>query len=124
MVDVVICTAGTPSTVKAPKPTSIDTCVFCGSAAQDARISRTAHPAHGARQVGAAGDLGGIPGLAIAAFMAFMLREKLANFIPGFVMTPGIAIAGVAMMLALGLITGMTALNAMRLKIATALGRG
>ena len=69
--------------------------------------------------------LGGIPGLAIAAFIAFMLREKLANFIPGFVMTPGIAVAGIAMMLALGLITGIIpALNAMRLKIAAALGRG
>lgn len=69
--------------------------------------------------------LGGIPGLAIAAFMAFMLRENLSNFIPGFAMTPGIAIAGVAMILALGLITGfIPALNAMRLRIAAALGRG
>jgi putative ABC transport system permease protein len=69
--------------------------------------------------------LGGIPGLAIAAFIAFMLRENLANFIPGFAMTPGIAIAGIAMILALGLITGIIpALNAMRLRIAAALGRG
>jgi putative ABC transport system permease protein len=53
------------------------------------------------------------------------LRENLANFIPGFAMTPGIAIAGIAMILALGLITGIIpALNAMRLRIAAALGRG
>src|SRR4030081_3919424 len=69
--------------------------------------------------------LGGIPGLAIAAFIAFMLRENLSNFIPGFAMTPGIAAAGIAMILALGLITGIIpALNAMRLRIAAALGRG
>ena len=69
--------------------------------------------------------LGGIPGLAIAAFIAFMLRENLSNFIPGFAMTPGIAAVGVAMILALGLITGIIpALNAMRLRIAAALGRG
>lgn len=69
--------------------------------------------------------LGGIPGLALAAFIAFMLRENLSNFIPGFAMTPGIALAGIAMILALGLITGIIpALNAMRLRIAAALGRG
>ena len=40
-------------------------------------------------------------------------------------MTPGIAIAGIVMILALGVITGIIpALNAMRLKIAAALGRG
>jgi putative ABC transport system permease protein len=69
--------------------------------------------------------LGGIPGLAIAALIAFMMRENLSNFIPGFAMTPGIAIVGIAMILALGLITGIIpALNAMRLRIAAALGRG
>ena len=40
-------------------------------------------------------------------------------------MTPGIALTGLALILALGLITGIIpALNAMRLRIATALGRG
>jgi putative ABC transport system permease protein len=69
--------------------------------------------------------LGGIPGLALAALFAFMLRENMSNFVPGFAMTPGIALAGTAMILALGLITGIIpALNAMRLKIAAALGRG
>jgi putative ABC transport system permease protein len=49
----------------------------------------------------------------------------MANFVPGFAVTPGIAAIGVALMLALGLLTGVIpALNAMRLKIAAALGRG
>jgi putative ABC transport system permease protein len=69
--------------------------------------------------------LGGIPGLALAALFAFLLRENMSNFVPGFAMTPGIALAGTAMILALGVITGIIpALNAMRLKIAAALGRG
>jgi putative ABC transport system permease protein len=69
--------------------------------------------------------LGGIPGLALAALIAFALRNSMANFVPGFAVTPGIAAIGVALMLALGLLTGVIpALNAMRLKIAAALGRG
>jgi putative ABC transport system permease protein len=69
--------------------------------------------------------LGGIPGLALAALFTLALRENLSNFIPGFAMTPGIALLGLALMLALGAITGIIpALNAMRLKIAAALGRG
>ena len=62
---------------------------------------------------------------ALAALFAFMLRENMSNFVPGFAMTPGIALIGIAMILALGVITGIIpALNAMRLKIAAALGRG
>jgi putative ABC transport system permease protein len=69
--------------------------------------------------------LGGIPGLALAALITLALRENMANFIPGFAMTPGIALVGLALMLGLGMITGIIpALNAMRLKIAAALGRG
>ena len=69
--------------------------------------------------------LGGIPGLTLAALFTLVLRDNLANFIPGLAMTPGIALAGLGLMLALGMITGIIpALNAMRLKIATALGRG
>jgi putative ABC transport system permease protein len=69
--------------------------------------------------------LGGIPGLAIAALFTLALRENMSNFIPGFAMTPGIAVIGLALMLGLGMITGIIpALNAMRLKIAAALGRG
>jgi putative ABC transport system permease protein len=69
--------------------------------------------------------LGGVPGLVLAAIIAFMLRENLSNFVPGFAMTPGIALIGLALILSLGLITGIIpALNAMRLRIAAALGRG
>jgi putative ABC transport system permease protein len=69
--------------------------------------------------------LGGIPGLALAALIAFALRNSVANVVPGFAVSPDIALQGLGLMLALGLITGMIpAVNAMRLKIATALGRG
>jgi putative ABC transport system permease protein len=69
--------------------------------------------------------LGGIPGLAIAALIAVALRNSLANVAPAFAVSPTIALQGLALMIALGLITGIIpALNAMRLKIATALGRG
>jgi putative ABC transport system permease protein len=69
--------------------------------------------------------IGGIPGLALAALIAFSLKAAMANFVPGFAVTPGIALLGLVLMLALGILTGaIPALNAMRLKIATALGRG
>jgi putative ABC transport system permease protein len=69
--------------------------------------------------------LGGLPGLALAAFITYALRASMSNFAPGFAVTPGIALGGVALMLTLGVVTGIIpALNAMRLKIATALGRG
>jgi putative ABC transport system permease protein len=52
------------------------------------------------------------------------MRESLTNFIPGLAVTPGIALLGIALMLALGMLTGLApALNAMRLKTAVALGR-
>ena len=69
--------------------------------------------------------LGGIPGLAIAALIAVSLRASLSGIAPAFAVSPTIALQGVALMIALGLITGIIpALSAMRLKIATALGRG
>jgi putative ABC transport system permease protein len=69
--------------------------------------------------------LGGLPGLILAALAAFALRTSMQNFMPGFAVTPEIVALGVALMIALGLITGIIpALNAMRLKIAAALGRG
>ena len=69
--------------------------------------------------------LGGLPGLAIAALITLALRNSLANIAPAFAVSPDIALEGLALMVALGLITGIIpALNAMRLKIATALGRG
>jgi putative ABC transport system permease protein len=69
--------------------------------------------------------LGGLPGLAIAALIAYALRNSLSGVAPAFSVSPDIVLQGVGLMVALGLITGMIpAVNAMRLKIAAALGRG
>jgi putative ABC transport system permease protein len=69
--------------------------------------------------------LGGLPGLALAALATTWLRPSVSNLLPGFALTGDITAEAVILMLALGLITGIIpALNAMRLKIATALGRG
>jgi putative ABC transport system permease protein len=69
--------------------------------------------------------LGGLPGLALAALAMAWLQPAVSNMLPGFALTPGITAEAVALMLALGLVTGIVpALNAMRMKIATALGRG
>jgi len=69
--------------------------------------------------------LGGLPGLVLAAIAAFALRTSMQNFLPGFAVTPEILALGVALMILLGVVTGIIpALNAMRLKIAAALGRG
>jgi putative ABC transport system permease protein len=69
--------------------------------------------------------LGGLPGLGLAALIAYGLRNSLSNVAPAFSVSPDIVLQGLGMMVALGLITGMIpAVNAMRLKIATALGRG
>jgi putative ABC transport system permease protein len=69
--------------------------------------------------------LGGIPGLALAALITYSLRASMAAFVPGFAVTPSIALIGLALMLGLGVVTGIIpALGAMRLKIAAALGRG
>jgi putative ABC transport system permease protein len=68
--------------------------------------------------------LGGVPGVALAALFAATMETRVGNFIPGFAVTPAIALVAVVLMLALGLATGLIpAINAMRLKIATALGR-
>jgi putative ABC transport system permease protein len=69
--------------------------------------------------------LGGLPGLALAALFTIGLRKALAGVVPAFAVTWDIALLGIALMVALGVLTGIVpALNAMRLKIATALGRG
>jgi putative ABC transport system permease protein len=69
--------------------------------------------------------LGGIPGLIIAAAITIALRASLAQLAPAFSVSPAIWAEGLALMLGLGLITGaIPAVNAMRLKIAAALGRG
>jgi putative ABC transport system permease protein len=68
--------------------------------------------------------LGGLPGIGIAMLIAFLMRENPSNFIPRIAVTPDIVLLAIALMVALGVITGaVPALNAMRLKIATALGR-
>jgi putative ABC transport system permease protein len=69
--------------------------------------------------------LGGLPGLALAFLVTLLVRDQLANFVPGIAVTPGIVLLGLVLMLGLGLATGLVpALNAFRLKIAVALGRG
>jgi putative ABC transport system permease protein len=69
--------------------------------------------------------LGGLPGLGLAALATIGLRRSLANVAPSFAVTPSIALLGLALMVALGIVTGIIpALNAMRLRIAAALGRG
>ena len=69
--------------------------------------------------------LGGLPGIALAALFAASMETRVGNFVPGFAVTPGITLTAIALMLVLGLATGLIpAINGMRLKIATALGRG
>jgi putative ABC transport system permease protein len=69
--------------------------------------------------------LGGVPGLILAALVTIALRASLVQIAPAFAVSPDIWAEGVALMLGLGLITGaIPAVNAMRLQIATALGRG
>jgi putative ABC transport system permease protein len=68
--------------------------------------------------------IGGLPGLAVAVMVSISLRQSLSQFVPRMAITPDIALAGVVLMLVLGILTGLIpALGAMRLKIATALGR-
>lgn len=69
--------------------------------------------------------IGGLPGLAAAALVTSSLSASLVNFVPGLALTPTIIAIGIALMIALGLATGLVpAVNAMRLKVAAALGRG
>ena len=68
--------------------------------------------------------IGGIPGLAIAGLVIYGVRDSLMQFVPLMSLGPDIVAAAVALMLTLGILTGLLpALGAMRLKIATALGR-
>jgi len=68
--------------------------------------------------------LGGLPGIALAALFAAAMETSVGNFIPGFAVTPGIALNAIALMVGFGLATGLIpAIAAMRLNIATALGR-
>jgi len=68
--------------------------------------------------------VGGMPGLALAAAAIFGVRDSVMQFVPTLTMPPVVVASALALMLALGILTGLfPALNAMRLKIAVALGR-
>jgi putative ABC transport system permease protein len=68
--------------------------------------------------------IGGLVGLGLAALAIWSMRQALMNFVPTMSLEPEIVATAIALMLALGLLTGlMPALGAMRLKIADALGR-
>jgi putative ABC transport system permease protein len=69
--------------------------------------------------------LGGIPGLALAWAATVALRPSISNFMPGFALNGAIAAEGVVLIVALGIVTGfIPGINAFRLRIAAALGRG
>jgi putative ABC transport system permease protein len=69
--------------------------------------------------------LGGIPGLALAWAATVALRPSISNFMPGFALNSAIAAEGVILIVALGIVTGfIPGINAFRLRIAAALGRG
>lgn len=68
--------------------------------------------------------IGGIPGLGVAAFFILFVRDSVASVVPKLTISLPLALVGIALMLGLGIVTGLIpALTAMRLKIATALGR-
>jgi putative ABC transport system permease protein len=69
--------------------------------------------------------IGGLPGLGLAVLFILLVRDSLTGLLPHLNVAPQIMLAGVALMLVLGVVTGLIpALAAMRLKIASALGRG
>jgi putative ABC transport system permease protein len=69
--------------------------------------------------------IGGLPGLGLAVLFILLVRDSLTGLLPHLNVAPQIMLAGVALMLLLGVVTGVIpALAAMRLKIAAALGRG
>jgi putative ABC transport system permease protein len=68
--------------------------------------------------------LGGIPGLGFAVLVAMGLSESPGNFVPKVAITPEIIAAAIVLMVCFGFATGIIpAVNAMRLKVATGLGR-
>lgn len=69
--------------------------------------------------------IGGTLGLGLATLFTFLMRNTLAMFVPGLQMSPSIVLAAVGFMVLLGLATGLVpALNAFKLKIVEAMGRG
>lgn len=68
--------------------------------------------------------IGGLTGLAAAWLVVEMARGTMAQFLPNLILGSGILVQAVALMLLLGLITGLLpALNALRLNIVTAFNR-
>jgi putative ABC transport system permease protein len=68
--------------------------------------------------------LGGLPGLGAAGLIIWNIEGSLMKFVPAMTLQPAVALAGIGLMLTLGILTGLIpALGAMRLKIADALGR-
>lgn len=68
--------------------------------------------------------IGGSLGLGLAWLLASGMADKVAAFLPGFVLTGAVISLGVLVMFLLGLLTGiLPALQGMRLSIVNALGR-
>jgi ABC-type antimicrobial peptide transport system permease subunit len=67
---------------------------------------------------------GGLSGLGWAALFIIAVRDSVRGLLPQITVSLDIALAGLALMLVFGVVTGLIpALNAMRLRIAAALGR-
>lgn len=68
--------------------------------------------------------IGGALGMGAAWLVTSAMADKVAAFMPGFILTPAIVSLGVVVMILLGLLTGvLPALQGMRLSIVNALGR-
>ena len=67
---------------------------------------------------------GGLAGLGLAVLFILVIRDNVGGLLPKIILSPEIALLGLALMLGFGIVTGLVpALNAMRLRIAVALGR-
>jgi putative ABC transport system permease protein len=68
--------------------------------------------------------IGGLQGLGWAALFIISVRDGVRGLLPQIPISPDVALAGLALMLGFGIVTGLIpALSAMRLKIGAALGR-
>ena len=68
--------------------------------------------------------LGGLQGLMWAEVFMISVRDSVRGILPNISLSPDIVLTGLALMLGFGIVTGLIpALNAMRLRIGTALGR-
>ncbi len=67
---------------------------------------------------------GGLAGLGLAVLFIIAVRDSVRGLLPQITVSPDTALAGLALMVLFGVVTGLIpAINAMRLRIATALGR-